>query len=227
MKRVITVAAGAAAAVSMSQASASIVDFPTPTSTSNNVPVVFDVNQDGIDDLQLSWTYYSGYYSSSGDLWASGLNGSVITAGAPLVYGDQIDDSINFDTTNHLANYDYSYWTSCYYRGGCHSSSSVSYTGTWNDGSSPINGYLGFDINVGGQDYYGWMDITMYSSGYSVINEFAYENYAGAPILAGHTTSSYPDASVVPEPSPLALLTLGVLGIAGFRAGRKALAQHA
>ena len=69
-------------------------------------------------------------------------------------------------------------------------------------------GYVGFSFNPApaGPTYYGWMQISIDNTGTGTgtIHDWAYENVAGAPILAG----------IVPEPTGPALLLLVLGGMA-------------
>lgn len=88
----------------------------------------------------------------------------------------------------------------------------VGYNGILLTGEWPTNGssdYLGFYFVVGSNKYAGWADIattsTAFSSSFEVLS-YAYENTANTSILAGETTAA-------PEPSTLALLALGCVGL--------------
>ena len=84
----------------------------------------------------------------------------------------------------------------------------------------PGTAYLGLIFDVGGDKYYGWMDVTLnaYVEGIGgdtiVVNRFAVEDAANTPILAGDTVGG---GSAVPEPGTLGLLVLGATGLAALR----------
>jgi len=211
---------GAAMAVS-APSSASIIQLNLNQSTSNGIPLLVDVNGDSVNDLQFSYLYSSYYSGANGDLFAYGLNGAKVTSGGPLASGDIIDATGSFASGNQLANYDYYWWSGSCGRWSCSSGgSSSSYTGSWNQGSSTINGYLGFSLTDGVDNFFGWANLTMYSSGYADIKEMAFESCANVGIAAGQTTSSCLPAEV-PEPAPLALLAIGAVGVAMMRRRRK------
>ena len=80
-------------------------------------------------------------------------------------------------------------------------------TGTWNPGD---RGFIGLEFTVGGQDYYGWADLTADAVNDVTLHAYAVEKTAGQGILAGATKS-------IPEPSTLGLLALGAVGLAAQR----------
>jgi hypothetical protein len=71
--------------------------------------------------------------------------------------------------------------------------------------------YMGFDFQQGGQTYYGWISLgspyVFGTGGQGWIYSYAYETEPDTPIAAG----------AVPEPSTLALLSLGGLAILALR----------
>ena len=73
-------------------------------------------------------------------------------------------------------------------------------------------GYMGatFRENVGGPDFYGWVQMEMSNAGAGKIISWAFENVSGGSIQAGQTTSGPP----VPEPGTavfgLALILAGL-----------------
>lgn len=100
----------------------------------------------------------------------------------------------------------------------------------WEWASKPT-GYLGFSFTDAKQEVrYGWVDVAISSDGLSV-REWAYEDAAGLPILAGaresvgDTAGDGPIENVgdaasvnpVPEPGVLALLGIGALGLVAAR----------
>lgn len=88
--------------------------------------------------------------------------------------------------------------------------------GPWN---LNVNRFLGVQFQHNGSDHYAWIQLafedrapTNGQADKVTIVDWAWENEAGTGIEAGNA----------PEPTPLALLAAGAVGIAGFRRKRKA-----
>jgi hypothetical protein len=85
-----------------------------------------------------------------------------------------------------------------------------------------VDSYIGLVFQIGGQLHYGWALVNpAYTStgafsgeAETQVKAFAYETTPGADILAGQTVSP------IPEPSTLALLALGSVGLAIARRRR-------
>jgi len=92
-------------------------------------------------------------------------------------------------------------------------------TGAWTNNS---HGYLGFRFQDSGW-HYGWAEVTV-SDQYFDIDSWAFESAADVGIVTGSNVSLYVAPPVtqsdqnVPEPGTLALLALGMAGLAAFRA---------
>jgi hypothetical protein len=85
----------------------------------------------------------------------------------------------------------------------------------WNTNLDGTTGYVGLRFNISSATHYGWARFTYddATTGNLTLNDFAYENTAGASIAAGNI-------GAVPEPSR-ALLALAGLGAAALRRRRK------
>jgi hypothetical protein len=88
--------------------------------------------------------------------------------------------------------------------------------GNWPTGNNPA--YLGFSFeDVSSNTYYGWAQIIASSDGSSssfTLLDYAYQSTANTTIDAGDTGAN------VPEPSTLALMGLGAIGLAALRRRR-------
>lgn len=193
----------------------------------------YDVNADGIADFYFATdprngsypvplgTYFYYFYNSQ-NLSAGGLDNNRITAGGPLQLNADIDGSSAFAATNGLADYNSSYYAyDCGSRSTCYTSPSVTFTGTWNHNADNIAGYLGFELTVGAEQFYGWSSLEMNPYGDLTVKDIAIESCAGVSIGAGKIVSNCVAAidppADVPEPSVLSLLALGAVGIMAMR----------
>jgi len=93
--------------------------------------------------------------------------------------------------------------------------SATSVTGLW---GLNVNGFLGVQFQKNGSDHYAWIRLNFEDrdgNGLAdklTVVDWAYESESGVGIEAGN----------VPEPTPLALLAAGAVGISSFRRKRKA-----
>jgi hypothetical protein len=161
----------------------------------------------------------NGNYDYLGESW---LSGPGIDTTIPLAPGTTIGPSSSFDgstTLDYRYEYGYSYTYSsscgpfgkytCYY---------TEYYGPYYQahGSIPDDNnpyYIGLEFTQGSQTYYGWAEIgTNVGYGYASAELYGYAfDTDGQPIDAGET------ATPTPEPSTLALLATGAVGVLGLR----------
>ena len=77
---------------------------------------------------------------------------------------------------------------------------SITYSGVWHD----LKGkYLGFEMYVGSEPFYGWIQLDTDALNNVILVDYAYENVSGTPIAAG--------AGAVPLPSTFYLLFSGMM----------------
>lgn len=86
----------------------------------------------------------------------------------------------------------------------------------WNTGVDGTTGYIGLRFAISGQTHYGWAQFTYNDvSNNIILRDFAYQDVAGAAIVAG--------ASAIPEPaSATLLLALAAGSVATYRRRRAA-----
>lgn len=91
-------------------------------------------------------------------------------------------------------------------------------SGAWADSGQ---GFLGFRFEDNGW-HYGWVELSVNGDQFDV-GRWAYETKANVGVMTGSDKSLYVEPSgggTVPEPDTLALLALGMLGLAAVRARR-------
>jgi hypothetical protein len=184
--------------------------------------VNLDLNGDGIVDYQFQNTFVPGggpvgkdarelnlLLQGSNQAVDSGPSTSPPNSPAALPAGVLIPDSQSLDVTNPLMagvstfeGFPFGY-------------------GNW---SGATDMYLGLQFDIGGQTHFGWAELSV-SSGTdittdptAVLEGWAYERVAGAPITTGQTSGGVP----VPEPSSFLLFALGATGLAIYRRRRQA-----
>ena len=218
----------------LGNAQATVIHQDINQAVTTAAPLGFDINGDGVIDLSFRHTYSTNYSYAFGDLWVFGQNGAQVSLGGPLAFGDLIDGSLGFASGNHMADYNaQTYYYSCGSRGqSTCTGTSRSFQGSWNDGASMVMGYLGFSLSLGDDELFGWAHVSMYYQGYALIHDLAYETTPFTGITAGQLPSanhqppisqpSDTNPGTVPEPSTLALLALGAVGVAAMRRRRAA-----
>jgi hypothetical protein len=118
-----------------------------------------------------------------------------------LSSGTTIGSSLTFSAQNN-----YSYFNNYYPGGGPFGSGAKA--GDWKPGD---RGFIGLTILIGATTVYGWADITLnnldgVNTGVYTVHSMAYED-SGASILAGQ----------IPEPSAIALLIAGAVGVLALK----------
>jgi hypothetical protein len=90
--------------------------------------------------------------------------------------------------------------------------------GLWRANAAPA--FAGIEFTEGGQNHFGWVQIEFANvhNNYSITAiDWAYNSVAGAPIVAGQTSSGTPE----PTSQAMALLSAGFLGVLALRRSRK------
>ena len=108
--------------------------------------------------------------------------------GVPLSAGDSVSSLLGFDSfTSPTSTIDLGY-------------------SAGDDAFNPGDrGFVGLEFEIGGQQHYGWAEITRPDNNNVTLHAFGYNDTPGAASFAG--------GAAVPEPSSLALLALGASGL--------------
>ena len=169
-----------------------------------------DLDADGTDDL----TFVSQTTQPTARTeWAAFVQSNsgttrFLAGGARLSAGDAIGAGGNYSSAP-------AYFVQTFF------SPDIYIQGLWRQSNQPgTTGFLGIELDIGGNAHYGWIQIEVPREGVFFDNEirvidFAYESVAGAVIQAGTTTGG---ASNVPAPSAVALLLIGLLAGSARRA---------
>ncbi|WP_172329563.1 hypothetical protein [Mangrovicoccus sp. HB161399] len=212
MCRYLPQAAAAVLALSVSAAPASVLSVDLGGLTlADGQTWQYDLDADGSPDLSLH-DYFNalsvpkgGSYDS--EIVASGISGTLVTAGAALAGGTPIDAALAYAATSKLADKSYN-----------GASAKASYAGAWATDGSVTAGYLGFAFLAADGLHYGWLDLAVDGDGSVTLNRLAWEGTAGAAIRAGTSASPSPQAEVpLPAAAGLFSAVLAGLGIVGRR----------
>lgn len=222
--------AGALAIAGGTSAYGSIVSVAPPadlTNTAGNTvtsTVNWDVNSDGVVDFTFQNRYPNTAAGSYGVVWQLNMNpatgtsatngvigyqgafvryASVLALNAPIATGNAAFSTATQVTLGSR----YSYGATGVFNYGGFASGPNATTGAVAPGTQ---GYAGFRFNAGGASYNGWIRLSV-NAGLLDFTSAAYENVAGATINAG----------AVPEPSTMAALAIGAVGVLGAVAKRR------
>lgn len=198
---------------------AKVVYTETNQVTRAHVPLVIDLNHDGINDFLLRTTYYAGSSYFKVGLSASGhLNFSNMVAGrrlsrssyfysaaSALRAGAKIGSEREFLRRPFLAEELFPKRNA---------SSSYYDLGPWvGKGKGVSNRYLGLKLVVHGEVYYGWARFSVavghqrqYDDVSATLTGYAYETIPNKAIIAGHTTGA---DMITVHPGTLGGLALG------------------
>lgn len=172
-----SLAAGALAAAG-TNADAAIVytDINPDFNGGLNDQYFLDLNNDAIDDFRI---FHNGYYTLR--IEPLEASNSVLGSGGSLyAYPYALGQSNMISAAQ-------SSWIDNGYAGGNQSMFYGSYC-TFGNWCNQTDKYLGLRFTVGANTYYGWARLTVNAATNSwVIKDYAYNDVAGAPILAGQT----------------------------------------
>ncbi len=196
LKSYTTIALSAIAADASSQII--YTDIRDTTLINNGDFFDIDLNNDGINDIEISLNKFSSFGSYSSYYYqfktysveADGLNSANVNAvfnsnytiyeAAALSRSSSINSSLN--TWNNYAYVGGSF--SSVYSGPSYSSSSSAVFGQFAGNGDK---YLGVRFNIGTSVHYGWVRLDMATNFDITIKDFAFDTTANAPILAGDT----------------------------------------
>ncbi|MCP5170338.1 MAG: hypothetical protein H6999_11370 [Hahellaceae bacterium] len=224
-KLILLVSIATTALFSSTSTLASIIYTEVNQYWQNGTKLFFDVNNDSTNDFSFDYYFSNQGWGDgrdiSGNLFATGKNGSQVGAGGALGFDSVIDDLSSYSNSNHLADFYYHLRDeSCYFNGNgytCRPKEEYwKFKGTWNADGHSRTGYLGFSFFDGTGTSYGWFNLSVNFDGSGKVNSFAYETDYDIAIQTGQTFRESPtvqDPNNVPEPGTLALLAFGTLSI--------------
>jgi len=152
-----------------------------PDQTCNgNCTYNLDLNNDGVTDFQLqttAGTSCGGHPGNSVHVLPDTFNRIVNSNAYPAKLDTSILISLNSSWNPALTQILSAHFWMPNYNGGCHEVS-------FNHWVNASDGYLGLEINVAGQYYYGWAQLSV-GLGTVTIRDYAYNSISDSSILAG------------------------------------------
>lgn len=212
-------AAGVGLLALAAPATAEVVVHKTNLPVSRNIPLLLDLNKDGVADFQFQIHYgRTSYFSDMFTVCAGtcGLpQGNQVVASKPFVFvyasalmrGAKIGPSAHFETAVNEVTIEGSFGDFLSGR------TDRNVIGKW--AGDPQNRYLGLKFLISGQTHFGWVRLTVKSdkllSVSATITGYAYETVANKPILAGTAPAAGIDSNATsPDGPSLGMLARGV-----------------
>lgn len=224
--------AGAIAIAGGTSAYGAIVNVAVPADLTNtagsptNTTVNWDVNSDGLFDFTFQNRYPNTAAGNYGVVWQLNMNpattalattngvvsysGTFVRYASALRAGTTIGTGGPFSTATQVTlGSRYSYGPSGAYNYGGFASGPNAATGAVAPGTQA---FAGFRFNAADGTHFGWIQLSV-NAGIIDFTNAAYQTTVGASIAAG--------ATAVPEPSTMATLAIGAVGVLGTVAKRR------
>jgi hypothetical protein len=216
-------AAGLSVLAFASPAEAKIVYTPVHVTLKTGNSVLVDLNNDGINDFNVS-NFYSGIthvsgiaifpYNNAGNRMLKGPKGcSKFKPGpAPLKAGAMIGKARKFAAS-----------ATCMAVVPGHSTTSRAHVGSYGSWRGVHNGYLGVQFQIKGQTHFGWLRFSVSRAPFvATLTGYAYETVPNKSIIAGRTKGAE-DIGSSTQSASLGALALGAPGLLMWR--KKELAE--
>lgn len=194
-----------------------VTGSPVFVGTTGTDSATWDIDGNGSSEFtltRLDSTYFTGSTFVSYNEWNLDRTRDLVGMKGPLRVSNRVDPG----------DADFNPGQSMLLRGFLSYFSSVSSTTYTSNFLLPVSGYalgdnlIGFTFDSGTGQYFGWATVSLDSTGVTIKN-WTYDNSAGTGMHVGDR------AQGVPEPSSLALLALGVGGLAALRSRKRKQAQ--